>query len=119
MTPKNPVALLVADASTRMVFDAIVNDGMIRLKDLLERLPEANAQDQQHFESGMLRERIRPLLTELKKENLIQEHSAPIEDFNTYNATAAGLSAHRELRRLRWELEPWGAPWRRPWRRPW
>jgi hypothetical protein len=77
------VALLLEEESNRKVFNQILKNRKVQLKELIE--------------TGYSRDRVKKALTNLKKYNLIGEHASTFDEFNTYYITADGLQAGRKI----------------------
>jgi hypothetical protein len=85
------ITLLLADRSTRTIFETVARERKISHKDLVQTLTRI---------AGVVStNEISTRLDQLEEAKLIGEQGAPIEDFKTYYITADGLSAERELRR--------------------
>jgi DNA-binding transcriptional ArsR family regulator len=80
---------LVGDEANRKVLETVAQKRTPRFKDLEESL-------------DLDREEIRESLDALEKAGLVKSQEAPrnVEDFRTFYASAAGLRAEQELRRL-------------------
>jgi len=89
MAAMNPdIITLFSTPETRNVFDAVVKKLTIRFKDLVDSL-------------DLEEEKVSESLVKLEEAKLIEEFAAPVNDFKTLYITANGLTANRELRRLK------------------
>ena len=90
------VLLLTTNELARRIFEHIVQDRRVRLKDLNEGL----SRDQTRVIDAA---RIQEVLDELERNKLIArvEEDPVIDDFRTYYLTADGFAAERRLRELR------------------
>jgi DNA-binding MarR family transcriptional regulator len=86
MTPE--IITLFSTPETRKVFETVVKQITIRFKDLVDSLEIDEAT-------------VVESLDRLEKAKLIDESPAPLRDFKTLYITADGLSANRELRRIK------------------
>ncbi|HXF84350.1 MAG TPA: hypothetical protein VNK49_03095 [Anaerolineales bacterium] len=77
------VALLLGEEANRQVFNQILKNRKVQLRELIE--------------TGYSRERIKKVLTNLKKYNLIGEKASTFDEFNTYYITAEGLQIGRKI----------------------
>jgi hypothetical protein len=84
-------AALLQDTAARKVLEAIAREKKLQFKDLSKTVQI------EHLTS----EDASKALELLKTAGLIGEETAPIADFHTYYVTAEGLSAERQLRRLK------------------
>lgn len=82
---------LLQDTVARKVLEAIAREKKLQFRDL------AKVFQLEHIEG----EEASKALELLKTVGLIGEETAPIADFHTYYVTAEGLSAERQLRRLK------------------
>jgi len=74
---------LLSQTVLRKVFDRVVNTRpYIRFSELAQQAS---------------RDEVSRSLEQLKATGLIVEHPRPIQDFNTYHASARGIGAHRLL----------------------
>jgi hypothetical protein len=84
----NPaMVLLTGDVVLKSVFGKILKDRSVMFKDIVESVARPP-------------EQVEVALSRLKNENLIEESTAPIRDFNSYYVTAGGLDAERVLRNV-------------------
>lgn len=83
------IKLLLIDNVARRVFERIFSSRRIRFNQLLESEP------------GIRREELKAHLQRLVDEDLVASAEAPpIEDFQTYYVTRAGLTAEHQLRQI-------------------
>jgi len=87
----------ISDPEIRRVLHLIASRSAVRLKDLFEA---AGANAGNALLDAPLRARVQSNLEILKANGLIEEHPAPIRDFNAYNPTPAGLYVDRKLASL-------------------
>ena len=86
MTPE--IITIFSTPETRKVFETVVKEINIRFKDLVDSLE-------------IDEEKVVESLDRLEEAKLIEESPAPVRDFKTLYITADGLSANRELRRIK------------------
>ncbi len=92
----NPnIAVLLTDKFVQQVFKEILKNRSVRRKDIRVSIG-GNESVQAPLAEGVIDAAVKTL----KNAHLIQERRSPIEDFNTYYVTAAGLGAEQQLRRL-------------------
>ena len=87
----NVFVVLLQDTVARKVLETIAREKKLQSKDL------AKVFQIEHIEGKDASK----ALELLKTAGLIEEETAPIADFHTYYVTAEGLSAERQLRRLK------------------
>lgn len=93
------VLLLTTNELARRIFEQIVQDRRVRLKDLKQEI----LKDQTHATDTAAVEK---MLDELEKSKLIARVEEPaIADFRTYYLTADGFAAERKLRELGLETD--------------
>ena len=83
---------VLRDSDARKVFETVANRRLVLFRELLRSFDLGDDE--------AARQRLHGLLGSLKRQNLINETAAPVEDFATYYVTADGLSAQRDLRRF-------------------
>ena len=89
------VLLLTTNELARRIFEQIVQDRRVRLKDLKQEM----LKNQTHATDAAA---VENMLAELEKSKLIArvEEQPAIADFRTYYLTADGFAAERKLREL-------------------
>ena len=97
MKPNEIAIRILRDPDAYALFQTIVSQRSIRLKDLCDRALVEEGWRSKYVDPEELRNKLLIVLETLKKEQLIEEHPAPIQDFTIYNPTMAGLSVDRAL----------------------
>jgi hypothetical protein len=92
MSPDDVAYLFAPRSLERQVFAEVLKRRRVIFKDLLQRFSD-NDPNTSH-----LRERIKSALFSLKEADLVDQSTAPLEDFNTWFVTAGGFDAERRIR---------------------